>query len=153
GVLSIVEQGQYPRSARGQTLYPRRRFFEEIVRVFRRSGRVVPVFSDKHLSPTWEDARWMYDTAREMRIPMMAGSSLPTTWRKPPLDVRAGAPLAELAAVSYASLDSYAIHALEMVQSLAERRHGGETGVAAVRYVEGPEVWKQTEKGLFDRRL
>lgn len=153
GVLLIAEQGTYPRDERGATLYPRRRFFEETVQIFRRSKRVVPVFSDKHLAATWEDAKWVYDASRELGIPFMAGSSVPVVWRKPALDVPRGAPLTEIVALSYSTPDSYGIHALEMVQCLAERRKGGETGVAAVRFVEGPEVWKLGEQGGYDRRL
>src|SRR5262245_4724879 len=54
GVLSIAEQGRYPVNDRGQRMYPRKQFFDEIVAVFRDSGRVVPVFSDKHLSYRWD---------------------------------------------------------------------------------------------------
>lgn len=153
GVLLIGEHGQYPTNARGQTLYPRRRFFEETAQVMREARRVVPVFSDKHLSAAWEDARWMYDTARELKIPFMAGSSLPLLWRRPPADVSKGAKLSALVAVSYHTLDAYGFHALEMVQCLAERRGKGETGLAAVQCIEGPEVWKAAEQGRFDRRL
>src|ERR1043165_7248432 len=77
GVLLIGEHGQYATSETGQVMYPRRRFFEETIAVFRRSRKVVPVFSDKHLSWNWTDAKWMYDTARELKVPWMAGSSLP----------------------------------------------------------------------------
>src|SRR5207245_523217 len=69
GVLLIGEHGDYPFNEKGQHMYPRRRFFEETVKVFEQSGRVVPVFSDKHLSYNWPDAKWMYDTAKRLKIP------------------------------------------------------------------------------------
>ena len=57
GVLLIGEHGNYPRNDKGQRLYPRYEFFQEIVSVFRDSGRSVPVFNDKHLSWNWEWAK------------------------------------------------------------------------------------------------
>lgn len=153
GVLLIGEHGDYAVSATGQTMYPRRRFFEETVAVFKHSGRVVPVFSDKHLSWNWADSKWMYDTAKKMRIPLMAGSSLPVTWRRPVADVPLGARMSEAVGISYHTLDAYGFHALEVLQCLCERRRGGETGVAAVQCLTGPHVWKAYESGRFDARL
>jgi len=124
GVLLIAEHGDYPTSDTGQTVFPKRRLFGEIVAEFKRQGRVVPVFSDKHLADNWKDAKWIYETAKENNIPLMAGSSLPVLWRYPPTDVPRGAKLKQIVAVSYHSLDAYGFHAVEMVQSLAERTHG-----------------------------
>lgn len=153
GVLLVAEHGKYPENDKGQTLYPRRRFFEETVAVCERSKGSVPVFSDKHLSASWEDAKWMYDTAQRLKMPLMAGSSLPVLWRKPPLDVTNNARLTEMVAVSYHTLDGYGFHAMEMVQCLAERRAGGETGIRAVQCLEGPAVWEAGKQGRFDRAL
>jgi len=150
GVLMICEHGKYPRSETTSIQYPKRKFFEEIVRIFEKSGRVVPVFCDKHLADTAEDAAWIYETAKRLKIPMLAGSSLPGLWREPAADVRRGEELEEIVAVSYHTLDAYGFHALEMVQCLAERRKGGETGVRAVQCVTGDDVWKD---GLYDRKL
>src|ERR1051326_5263812 len=77
GVLLIAEHGDYPKSPVGNTRYPKPRFWDETLKVFRASGRVVPVFVDKQLADNWQDARYIYDSAREMKIPLMAGSSLP----------------------------------------------------------------------------
>ncbi len=83
----------------------------------------------------------------------MAGSSLPVLWRYPPNDVRRGAQLKEIVVVSYHTLDAYGFHALEIVQALAERRAGGETGVASVQCLTGKAVWETEKSGLYDRRL
>lgn len=153
GVLIIGEHGKYPFNEKGQHLYPRRRFFEETVQVFRDSGRSVPVFSDKHLSYNWKDAKWMYDQAVERKVPFMAGSSLPTAWRVPALELEAGSEVEEGLAVGYGGVESYGFHALETLQCLMERRKGGETGVVAVQCLEGEAVWKAAEEKRWSRRL
>ena len=153
GIMLVAEHGDYPKSETGQTVYPKRRLFEEVADVIRSSGRPVPVFVDKHLADNWEDAKWLYDTARELDVPLMAGSSLPTLWRYPPTDVRRGAELKEITAISYHTLDAYGFHAMEMVQCLVERRAGGETGVESVQCFTGNDVWQAGEDGLFDRAL
>ena len=86
-VLLIGEHGNYPTNAKAQVQYPRKEFFDQIVAVFRSSGRVAPVFNDKHLSYRWDWAKEMVDTAREMKIPLMAGSSVPLAERRPPLEL------------------------------------------------------------------
>src|SRR5437867_8289128 len=69
GVLLIAEHGEYPKSSIGNTQYPKRRFWDETIKVFKASDRVVPVFIDKHLADNWADAKFIYDTARELKVP------------------------------------------------------------------------------------
>jgi hypothetical protein len=157
GVLLIAEHGDYPESETGSIQYPKRRLLGEIVKVFETSGRVVPVFSDKHLEDDWNDISWFWSEAQRLRIPLMAGSSLPTLWRYPEADVERGQPLKEIVATSYGRLDSYGFHALEVIQCLAERRKRdggwGESGVKQVRCLEGEAVWQAARQGDFDRTL
>lgn len=146
GVLLIGEHGRYPYNEVGQHMYPRRRFFEETAAVFRRSGRSVPVFNDKHLGYAWEDAKWMVDTARELKIPLMAGSSVPLAWRKPELQLRQGVRINEALAVGYGGTEAYGFHALEGLQCMVERRKGGETGVRSVQCLSGDAVWEAADQ-------
>ncbi|NOY43510.1 MAG: hypothetical protein GXP26_16950 [Planctomycetes bacterium] len=141
-VLVIGEHGDYHVNDLGQTQYPRYEFFKQIVDVFKQDGRVVPMFNDKHLSWKWEWAKEMADTAREMKIPYLAGSSLPVTWRMPAIEMPFGAEVEELMCVAMGGVDSYDFHALEAIQCMAERRRGGETGVASVEALRGESVWK-----------
>jgi hypothetical protein len=141
GVLLVGEHGDYPRTPWEQPMYPRRRFFEAAVAVMRASGRVVPIFTDKHLSYDWAQARWMFDTAASLGIPLLAGSSLPVARRVPPFEPPLGAPVVEALAVGYGPVEVYGFHALEALQCLVERRAGGETGLAAVEYLGGADVW------------
>ena len=129
GVLLIGEHGNYPRNEKGQTLYPRYEFFQQIVDVFKRSGRAVPVFNDKHLSWNWELGQDMVETARNLGFPLMAGSSLPVTWRIPAVDVPFGAEVAEAVCVGYGGSTATTFTASKRLQCLVERRKGGETGV------------------------
>jgi hypothetical protein len=153
GVLLIAEHGDYPKSSTGNIQYPKPRLWEEILKVFRTSGKVVPVFIDKHLADNWADAKFIYDSAKEMKIPLMAGSSLPGTWRRPPADMKSGAKLKEIVALTYHTTDAYGFHALEMVQSLAEQRQGGETGIKAVQSLRGDAVWRAFDEKTFDLEL
>ena len=158
GVLIIAEHGDYAPNERGRQMYPRRHFFEQVCGMIGLSGRPVPVFNDKHLAYSWDDARWMYDRAADLGIPFMAGSSLPVTGRTPELDHETGAPIDEALALGHFhaypnGLDSYGFHGLEALQCMVERRRGGETGIAAVRCIEGRAVWDAAERGLWPRDL
>jgi hypothetical protein len=141
GVLLVAEQGDYPANDKGQILYPRRRLFEEVVKVFRASKKSVPVFIDKHLSYSWKDAKWMYDRARDLGVPLMAGSSVPVTYRRPDLRPAPGVAWEQALAVGYGHFEVYGFHTLEALQVLAELRPGGETGVKAVQCLEGKGAW------------
>jgi len=141
-VLLIGEHGNYPVNERGQKLYPRYELFAQIVEVFRRSGRSVPVFCDKHLSYCWTKALEMYRWSRELGFPMMAGSSIPLTVRVPELELPLGCRIEQAVAAGYGDFDAYGFHTLECLQCMVERRRGGETGVAAVEWIEGPAVWR-----------
>ena len=110
----------------------------------------MPVFNDKHLSWNWEWAKSMVDTAKTLGFPLMAGSSLPITWRLPAVDVPWGAPVSEAVCVGFGGLDSYDFHGLETIQCMVERRNGGETGVVAVEALRGEPVWKALAAGSWD---
>ena len=152
-VLLVCENGDYPTNEKGQILYPRYEFFKEMVEVFRASERCVPVFNDKHLSYDWQKAQWIYDQSVQLQIPMLAGSSLPTTWRLPELEFPLECALEEAVVAYPGPVESYGIHALEMLQSMVERRQGGESGIKAVQCLEGEAVWQAAQDGRWSRAL
>jgi hypothetical protein len=155
-VLLIIEHGNYPLNERGQILYPRYEYFEQIVNVFRSSGRSVPVFVDKHFSYDHGKAAKMVAASRELGFPLMAGSSLPVTWRRPELEPALDTRFTEgLVAFGYdrGPAEIYLFHALESLQCMLERRRGGETGVKAVTFLQGDAVWQAGDQGRWSWKL
>ncbi|MEO1995014.1 MAG: hypothetical protein ABGZ17_07030 [Planctomycetaceae bacterium] len=158
GVLLIGEHGHYPTNEKGQKLYPRYEFFEQVMDVYRQSGRTAPLFNDKHLSWNWDWARKMVDTSREMGFGFMAGSSLPVARRLPSIELPRNAVVEEAIGVWGGGIDGGDIHVIEAMQSILERRHGGETGIQSVEALRGDRFWQALEAGSWqaggwDRRL
>ncbi len=154
-VLLVGEHGDYPLNAKGQKLYPRGKFFNQICDVFEQSGRTVPVFNDKHLSFDRREGIAMVERAHTLKAPFMAGSSLPVTWRQPELEIPLGRPITEALVVSHGTFELFGFHALESLQCMTERRDrkGKPQGVAAVTCLIGDAVWRAGEQGVWSREL
>lgn len=151
GVLLIAEHGDYKYNEKGQKLYPRYEYFQKVVEVFKASERTVPVFVDKHLSYDRAKGLAMVAMSRKLGLPfpLMAGSSLPVTWRRPEVELPLGVKIKEAVQVSRGELEIYGIHALEAMQCMLERRTKAQQGVAAVEYLEGDAVWKAGDNGRW----
>ncbi|MBP1990098.1 hypothetical protein [Paenibacillus eucommiae] len=148
GIILIGEHGDYPENERRQILYPRRAFFEACLNVMIEAGRFVPVYTDKGYAILEEDIKWMYEQIKKYNIPFMSSSVIP--YCKQTFDVQpqpAGAPITKMFGFSYdgpgEAPERYMYHSLEMLQSVAEYRAGGESGIARVRAIEGKEAVKQ----------
>jgi hypothetical protein len=152
-VLSIGEHGNYPKNELGQHQYPRKEFFDQIVKVMKRSDRFVPLYNDKHLSYRWDWAKEMADTCSHLDIPFMAGSSVPLAQRQPALEIPAGKPMEEAISIHGGGVESYDFHALEVLQSMIESRQGGETGVSRVEFLDTQALWKAADEGRWSREL
>lgn len=147
GVMIIGEHGDYPTNDKGQTLYPRCKMLAHTLQAFDALGLCVPVFSDKHLSYDTQEACWMYKELKKRKVPFMGGSSIPHTDPIPSYKMEALRTMDELLVVSCSALvESYGFHGVEVLQSLAEKRSGGEHGVRSVRAVNGTEVWRAMER-------
>ena len=126
-------------------------FFEQCVKVFEQDGRAVSVYHDQQLSHRFEKAKAMVDASRRLRFPLLAGSSLPVTWRLPATELPMGCKIEEALMVGVG--DARDFHALEAMQCMVERRRGGEVGVKAVQLLEGDAVWKAGEEGRYSKQL
>ncbi|MFC4600041.1 hypothetical protein [Cohnella hongkongensis] len=155
GVVVIGEHGRYPMNEKEQTMYPRRRFLEETLAALDEQGRAVPIFSDKHLAYDYDDALWMYGQLKARGIPFMGGSSIPHCDYVPNFEPRRLQSLREAVVISSGGLEGYGFHALEVLQSLTERRAGGETGVRSVRLLRGTngEAWAAMDRGEWPENL
>ena len=150
GVLLIGEHGKYPTNEKGQMLYPRYEYFKQIVDVYRASGKVAPVFNDKHLSWNWDYCIDMYNTAKSMGFGLMAGSSLPVSIRQPSQELPKDAVVEEVLGIWNGWLDGGDIHVIEAMQSIVERRRGGEVGVKAVEAFQGDRFWNALAAGSWE---
>ena len=152
-VLIIGEHGEYPNNEKGQKLYPRYEFFKECVKVFEADGRAAPIYNDKHLSYSFDKAQEMVADGHRLGFPILAGSSLPVTWRLPDVELPLGCQIEEALMVGVGGSDPMDYHALEAMQCMIERRSGGETGVKSVQLIEGDDVWKAGEEGRYSLEL
>ena len=152
-VLLIGEHGDYPRSVLGQEMLPRRYFFEQICGVMAEFGRFIPVFNDKHLAYRWEDAKWMYETAKTLGVPFWAGSAAPVAWRRPNWEEPPNVFIDEALAIGFHMVERYGFHGLEALQCQVEQRLGGETGVRAVQCLSGAAVWQAEVDGRWSWTL
>jgi hypothetical protein len=152
-VLLVGEHGNYPVNELGQTMYPRKEFFDQCLAVMRRSNRFVPLFNDKHLSYRWDWSKEMYDAARQFQMPLLAGSSVPLAQRVPAIEIPGGAEIEEAVSIHGGGMESYDFHALEVLQSFIESRRGGETGISRVQLLAGKECERAAAEGRWSAEL
>lgn len=147
-VLLIPAGGKYARNE-----YPARKFFDECAKVFEKSGKAVPVFNAYNLAETFEQAKSMVATAGKMKFPLLAGSWMPLTWRLPDFDLPTDAEPEEVLIAGGGVSDQMPYHSLDALQSIVERRKGGERGIASVQLIEGDAVWEAQKAGVWSKEL
>jgi hypothetical protein len=161
GIILIAEHGDYPWNDLHQKMYPRREYFDQIVEVFRESGRSVPVFNDKHFSYDSESVYHMLNTAKEFNFPIMAGSSVPLGRCMEPWDISHDAPLDQglsiyhngAGASGHPGTEINGYHAIEFLQSLVARRSGGEVGIESVTAYTGEHFLEAQASGVWSSAL
>lgn len=153
GVVIVGEHGEYPTNLKGQWLLPRWWMYEKVIRVFEQSKRSVPIFNDKHLSYDWDEAKWMFDKSRELNFPLTGGSSIPTYFRKPEVELDIDTPLRHSIVLGGAPDEGALFHCVDVLQAFVERRKGGETGVKSVQCIRGAETWTWTEQNPWAGKL
>ncbi|MCD9025305.1 hypothetical protein [Cohnella silvisoli] len=141
GIIIIGELGDYPNNEFGQTMYPRREFFEICLNVMLEAGKIVPIFTDKGFAIVREDIEWVYEKVKTHRIPFMSSSSIPFCYQVPAqLPIPSGAPMKRMFGFIFSAVERYVYHTMEMMQSIAEKRAYGESGVKSVMAYEGEDA-------------
>ncbi len=153
GVVIVGEHGEYPTDLKGHWLLPRWWIYNQVIRVFEKSKRSVPVFNDKHLSYSWDEAKWMFDKSRELNFPLTGGSSIPVYFRKPEIELDIDTPIKNSIVLADAADEGAIFHAIDVLQAFVERRKGGETGVRSVQSIRGSETWKWVESNPWASKL
>ncbi len=153
-ILLIGEHGDYPLNEFGQKLYPRKELFDEIVAVFRKSERVVPLFFDKHLSWNMKWAHEMYWTIKDMGIPFFGGSSLSHTPRFPAVQLpETVADCPEILVIYWNSLEHYLFHSLEIADSILEQTGMDHCDVSSIVAWQEGGVWDALDREEFSGEL
>ena len=153
GVVIVAEHGNYPKDLKGRWLLPRWWIYQQVMQVFEQSKRSVPVFNDKHLAYSWNEAKWMYDKSRELGFPLTGGSSIPIYYRTPEIELTPDTPLKNGLVIGGMADEGASFHCIDVLQSFMDRRKGGETGVKSVQSIRGPEAWNWVEANPWAHNL
>ncbi len=153
GVVIVCEHGNYPTDLKGHWLLPRWWIYQQVIQVFEKSQRSVPVFNDKHFSYNWDDAKWMFDKSRELNFALSGGSSIPMYYRKPEIEIAIDAPIKNSIVVGDSADEGAIFHCVDVLQAFHDRRRGGETGVKSVQSIRGPETWNWAERTPWANNL
>lgn len=152
-VMLLAEHGDFPHNALGQKLYPRKELLDEILAIFERSEKGVPLYFDKHFSWDPVSVREMYWALEDRKIPWFGGSSLSLCPKEPPPGDLQGANFQEVVMTTWGDLEDYLFHALEVLESVVEQREGGETGIHSVIAWKDGQAWEAMDHGEFSRDL
>ena len=115
------------------------------------------------LANSLASARHFAARAAARRIALLAGTPLSVTWRLPPVDLPPGTPLTDALIVVQvnpsaiqatppsppATLGGAELQALDGLLPVIERRRDGESGIRSVCFLEGKDLWRAGEKGLW----
>ena len=153
GVVIVAEHGEYATDLKGHWLLPRWWIFQQVIQVFEKSKRSVPVFNDKHLSYNWDEAKWMFNKSRELNFALTGGSSIPAYYRKPEIEIDIDTPIKNSIVIGGAGDEGGIFHAIDVLQGFVERRKGGETGVKSIQSIRGSEAWKWVERNPWAGKL
>jgi len=101
------------------------------------------------LSSSLEKARQQTKLAASRKIALLAGAPVAVTCRLPEIELPLGTPLMEALIIVQGHSPGAELNGLEGLLPIIERRQGGESGIRSVSLLEGPQVWRAGDKGLW----
>jgi hypothetical protein len=105
------------------------------------------------LSPTLSEAKKLASLASTQKVSLIAGTTLPVTWRLPEVDLSVGARLREALIVVQGTSPMAELGGLEGLLPVIQRRRGGESGIRSVRLLEGADLWQAGHDGIWSWSL
>jgi len=105
------------------------------------------------LSSTLEAAKQLAGLAEKQRVPLMAGTSLPFTWRLPSGDLALGTRLKEALIVIQGLPLKAELDGLDGLLPLIARRRGGESGIRQLQSFKGSALWRAGDERVWSWKL
>ena len=153
GIVIVAEHGNYPTDLKGHWLLPCWWIYQQVIKVFEQSKRLVLYLTTSTSPTTGDDAKWMFDKSRELNFSLTGGSSIPTYFRKPEIELAIDTPIKNSIVVGNTADEGAIFHCIDVLQAFVDRHKGGETGVKAVQSVRGPETWAWVERNAWAGNL
>jgi len=101
------------------------------------------------LASTLNTAKHLVALARKQKIYLASGTSVATTFRLPDIDIAAGTSFTEALIVVQGTSPLAELLALDGLLPVLERRRGSEAGVRSARRIEGDNVWRAGDEGIW----
>lgn len=105
-----------------------------------------PCFVFGALATNLAAARTVVALAAARQVTLASGTTLPTTWRLPQVDLPVNAPVDEALIVVQGASPLAELHALDGLLPVLEHRAGGEHGVRQVKFLSGRELWRAGDR-------
>ena len=127
---------------------------EQLLRtVLDNAPRGAAVFAWALPGATRDEAMALKTLAERRSITLSSGTFFPVTWRLPPMEPVRGGELSEALLTAVGEPARGYVEGFDALQSLVERRRGGEAGVREVIEIEGKDVWQFFAKDSAFREL
>jgi len=111
---------------------------QQIVKVFEQSKRAVQVCNDKHLSASWNEAKWMFDKFRERNFPLFGRASIPFYYRQPDVELDIDSPMRASIVPSAGRTEGGIFHSIDVLNAAMAANPASPPSDASADQTPGP---------------